>query len=60
MIMYPYSVHILRTERHNLLPSVPPHGHGIVLLGFWSLLFIEQNLRIMNAFNWEWWFELKT
>ncbi|XP_011496749.1 PREDICTED: ATP-binding cassette sub-family B member 6, mitochondrial [Ceratosolen solmsi marchali] len=60
VIIYPYSVYILSIERHKLLPSVPPRGHGIVLLGFWTLAFIAENLVFINIWKWEWWFKLDT
>lgn len=60
LIVYPYSVHILRIERHKRLPSVPPHGHGLVLLGFWTLAFIGENFPFMNIGKSEWWFYLNT
>ncbi|KAK0175312.1 hypothetical protein PV327_009070 [Microctonus hyperodae] len=60
IIIYPYSVHILRIERHKLLPSVPPRGHGLVLLGFWTLVFIGENLTFVNIGKAEWWFHLNT
>ncbi|XP_012267076.2 ATP-binding cassette sub-family B member 6 [Athalia rosae] len=59
-ITYPYSVHILRVERYKLLPSVPTKGHGLVLLGFWTLNFIAENLVIINIGRLEWWFHLNS
>nr|XP_012152493.1 PREDICTED: ATP-binding cassette sub-family B member 6, mitochondrial isoform X2 [Megachile rotundata] len=60
VIIYSYSVCILRVERHKLLPSVPPHGHGLVLLGFWTLAFVSENLVFVNIGKLEWWFHLNT
>lgn len=60
LIVYPYSVYILRIERHKLLPSVPPRDHGLVLLGFWTLAFIAENLVFINIGKLEWWFHLNT
>ncbi|XP_029043529.1 ATP-binding cassette sub-family B member 6 [Osmia bicornis bicornis] len=60
VIVYPYSVYILRVERHKLLPSVPPRGHGLVLLGFWTLAFVSENLVFVNIGKLEWWFHLNT
>ncbi|XP_031848524.1 ABC transporter ATP-binding protein/permease Hmt-1 [Nomia melanderi] len=60
VIVYPYSVYILKIERHKLLPSVPPHGHGLVLLGFWTLAFVAENLVFVNIEKLEWWFHLNT
>ncbi|XP_034936655.1 ATP-binding cassette sub-family B member 6, mitochondrial [Chelonus insularis] len=60
IIVYPYSVHILRVERHKLLPSVPPRGHGIVLLGFWTIAFVGENAAFFNIRKDDWWFDLNT
>ncbi|XP_051175300.1 ATP-binding cassette sub-family B member 6 [Leptopilina boulardi] len=60
IIVYPYSVYVLRVERHKLLPSVPPRGHGLVLLGFWTLTFCFENLVFINIGKNEWWFHLNT
>ncbi|XP_032669013.1 ATP-binding cassette sub-family B member 6, mitochondrial [Odontomachus brunneus] len=60
VVVYPYSVYILRVERHKLLPSVPPHGHGLVLLGFWTLTFVAENLVFVNIGKLEWWFHLNS
>ncbi|XP_076680576.1 ABC transporter ATP-binding protein/permease Hmt-1 [Andrena cerasifolii] len=60
VIIYPYSVHILKVERHKLLPTVPPQGHGLVLLGFWTLAFVAENLVFVNIGRLEWWFHLNT
>ncbi|XP_076759855.1 ABC transporter ATP-binding protein/permease Hmt-1 [Xylocopa sonorina] len=60
VIVYPYSIYILRVERHKLLPSVPPRGHGVVLLGFWTLGFVAENLVFVNIGKLEWWFHLNT
>ncbi|XP_043258660.1 ATP-binding cassette sub-family B member 6 [Colletes gigas] len=60
VIVYPYSVYILRVERHNLLPSVPTRCHGLVLLSFWTLAFATENLVFINIGKLEWWFHLNT
>ncbi|CAG9818734.1 unnamed protein product [Phaedon cochleariae] len=56
---YPFSLWIIKVERHYLLPSVPTKGHGIVLLIFWTLTFISENLAFLNLGQKSWWFELK-
>lgn len=60
VIVYPYSVYVLKVERHKRLPNVPPHGHGLVLLGFWTLAFVAENLVFVNIGKLEWWFHLNT
>ncbi|XP_076254265.1 ATP-binding cassette sub-family B member 6-like [Rhynchophorus ferrugineus] len=57
---YSYSIWIIRVERHYLLPSVPTRGHGIVLLSFWALLFIRENLVFLSLNDKNWWFHLET
>lgn len=42
-------------ERQYLLPSVQPTGHGLVLLVFWALVFINENVSIMNLNKEHWW-----
>ncbi|KAJ8980819.1 hypothetical protein NQ317_000552 [Molorchus minor] len=56
---YPFSLWIVKIERHFLLPSVPTRGHGIVLLIFWTLIFISENLAFINLGQKQWWFKLK-
>ena len=53
-------MYILSVERHKWLPSVPPRRHGIVLLGFWTLAFIADNLVFLNLNKPEWWFKFET
>lgn len=55
-LSYPFSIFILVKERYYLLPSVPPSGHGVVLLLFWSLEFIVENLAFINLRHEDWWF----
>jgi Mitochondrial ABC-transporter N-terminal five TM region len=47
-------------ERRNQLPSVPTRGHGIILLLFFTLTFIAQNVALVNINSKDWWFDLKT
>ncbi|XP_059611887.1 ATP-binding cassette sub-family B member 6 [Phlebotomus argentipes] len=58
--MYIYSIVLLSKERHFLLPSVPTRGHGLVLLLFWTMIFITENLAFINMRQEGWWFNLKT
>ncbi|GAB0090608.1 ATP-binding cassette sub-family B member 6 [Sergentomyia squamirostris] len=57
---YPFSVVLLIKERHYQLPSLPTRGHGLVLLLFWTLAFITENLAFINMRQEGWWFNLKT
>lgn len=38
-----------------MFPSVPTRGHGLVLLTFWTLVFVNENVSIMNLKKEEWW-----
>lgn len=60
LFMYPYSILLLVKERYFLLPSVPTQGHGLVLLLFWTLLFIAQNVPFVNLNYDKAWFHLNT
>jgi ATP-binding cassette subfamily B (MDR/TAP) protein 6 len=53
-----YSIVIVVIERKYMLPSVPTRGHGLVLLIYWTLLFITENLAFLNLKKEEWWFRL--
>lgn len=60
LFVYPYSILLLVKERYYLLPSIPTRGHGIVLLLFWTLLFIAQNVAFVNLNYEKAWFHLTT
>ncbi|XP_044763694.1 ATP-binding cassette sub-family B member 6 [Coccinella septempunctata] len=60
LLVFPYSLWILRVERHYMLPSIPTRGHGIVLLLFWTMVFVAENLSFLNLGKESWWFKLKT
>lgn len=38
---------------------MPPRGHGIVLLLFFTLTFIAQNVALVNINSKDWWFDMK-
>ncbi|XP_050299608.1 ATP-binding cassette sub-family B member 6-like [Anthonomus grandis grandis] len=59
LFSYIFSITVIRVERHNMLPSVPTRGHGIVLLVFWTLIFVSQNLLFLNLNRKGWWFQLQ-
>lgn len=60
LFAYPYSIVLLVKERYYLLPSLPTRGHGLVLLLFWTLLFIAQNVVFVNLNYEKAWFHLST
>lgn len=58
LFAYAYSLWVIRVERHYLLPSIPTRGHGIVLLLFWTIIFVSENLSFLNLNRKNWWFQL--
>lgn len=56
---YLFAICLTVKERHFQLPSVPTKGHGIVLLLFFTLNFIAQNVALVNINSKDWWFEMK-
>lgn len=57
---YMFIFGLLYKERHYQLPSTPSRGHGLVLLTFWTLSFVNENLSFINMRDNEWWFDYKT
>lgn len=60
LVCWPLSLRIVFLERNYLLPTVPTRGHGVVLLIFWTLVFVSENLSFLNLRNEAWWFDLST
>lgn len=60
LVCWPLSLRIIFLERNYLLPTVPTRGHGVVLLIFWTLVFVSENLAFLNLRNEDWWFDLTT
>ncbi|XP_067635780.1 ATP-binding cassette sub-family B member 6 [Eurosta solidaginis] len=58
-ISYPFSICIILKERFYQLPSLPTSGHGLILLLFWTLCFINESLAFINLRHEDWWFGLK-
>jgi ATP-binding cassette, subfamily B (MDR/TAP), member 6 len=56
---YLYAICIVVKERNYQLPSVPSRGHGFVLLLFFTLVAIVQNISLINVNSSDWWFEMK-
>lgn len=59
LVVFPLSAHLAVIERRYLLPSVPPRGHGFVLLVFWAMIFVSENLSFLNINKEGWWWHLK-
>lgn len=50
-----FSIWLVLKERFYMLPSLPTRGHGIVLLIFWTLVFVNENISVMNLKKEQWW-----
>lgn len=59
-LVYPFSAILILVERNYLLPSLPTRGHGLVLLLFWTFMFISENLMFINLHRNDWWTHLQT
>lgn len=59
LVIFPLSAYLANLERRYLLPSVPPRGHGFVLLVFWAFIFISENLSFVNIQKEGWWWHLR-
>ncbi|XP_054709915.1 ATP-binding cassette sub-family B member 6-like [Uloborus diversus] len=59
-VSFPLALYLIHLERHKALPSIPTRGHGLVLLVYWTVLFIAENLSFLNLQNVDWWFRLKS
>nr|XP_032517098.1 ATP-binding cassette sub-family B member 6, mitochondrial [Danaus plexippus plexippus] len=59
LVIFPLSAYLAVIERRFLLPSVLPRGHGFVLLVFWAMIFISENLSFLNLNKDGWWWHLK-
>ncbi|XP_022219589.1 ATP-binding cassette sub-family B member 6, mitochondrial [Drosophila obscura] len=57
---YPFCICLILKERFYQLPSVPTRGHGLILLLFWTLAFINESLAFINLRHEDWWFNLKS
>lgn len=60
VMAYMTSLWLIFLERNNVLPSIPSRGHGILLLLFWSLALIRENLAFVSWWSPEWWWRLKS
>lgn len=60
VVLWPFALYVLLLERQKALPSVPTRGHGLVLLIFWTLVFVNENLTFLNLKNESWFFKLNS
>ena len=56
-LAWPLAIAVTCLERKRLLPSIPTRGHGLVLLIFWSLAFINENVAFLSWFSDDWWWQ---
>ena len=52
---WPISVVIIMLERKRQLPSMPTRGHGLLVLLFYTLAFVNENLAFLSWFSKDWW-----
>uniref|UniRef100_A0A0B7ARX3 ATP-binding cassette sub-family B member 6 n=1 Tax=Arion vulgaris TaxID=1028688 RepID=A0A0B7ARX3_9EUPU len=53
------SLWLLAMEKRSMLPSIRTRGQGFVLLLFWVLFFVRENLMFVSWGNHTWWWHLK-
>lgn len=58
VFVFPLSAKLILMERKSLLPSMPARGHGLVLLIFWVLVFLAENVAFITIKRDDWWPEL--
>ncbi|KAK0058361.1 ATP-binding cassette sub-family B member 6 mitochondrial [Biomphalaria pfeifferi] len=55
---YVMSLILLSMEKRSMLPSFDTRGQGLVLILFWALLFVRENLMFVSWGSPEWWWHL--
>ncbi|KAH3715868.1 ATP-binding cassette sub-family B member 6-like [Dreissena polymorpha] len=59
LVAWSASLRILALERKKLLPTVSSSRHGLVLLVFWTLSFLWENLAFVSWWSHQYWWYLK-
>ncbi|WAQ94586.1 ABCB6-like protein [Mya arenaria] len=59
-ISWTATLRILGLERKQLLPALPSRRHGLVLLVFWTLAFLRENLAFISWWSHDWWWYLNS
>lgn len=54
------TLRLLSLERKRMLPTIPTRGHGLLLLVFWALAFLRENLAFVSWWSHSWWWYLKS
>lgn len=57
---YLVTLRLIFLERSRVLPSIPTRGHGLLLILFWGLAFVRENLAFVSWFSSGWWWSLKS
>ncbi|XP_071102435.1 ATP-binding cassette sub-family B member 6-like [Haliotis cracherodii] len=55
LVAWIISLRLMSLERNYALPSIPTRGHGLVLLLFWCLAFVRENLAFVSWWSHKWW-----
>ncbi|KAH9496235.1 ATP-binding cassette sub- B member 6, mitochondrial [Bulinus truncatus] len=55
---YVMSLLLLTMEKSSMLPSLASKGQGLILMIFWGLLFVRENLMFVSWGSPEWWWHL--
>jgi hypothetical protein len=57
---YIVSLRLVFLERNNALPSIPTRGHGLLLLVFWALALVRENIAFVSWWSKDWWWRLNS
>ncbi|KAK7109557.1 ATP-binding cassette sub-family B member 6-like [Littorina saxatilis] len=60
VLAYLVSLRLIFLERSNALPSIPTRGHGLLLLLFWALGLVRENVAFVSWYSSEWWWKLES
>ncbi|XP_076463743.1 ATP-binding cassette sub-family B member 6-like [Babylonia areolata] len=58
VLAYLVTLRLIFLERGSALPSIPTRGHGLLLLVFWALALVRENLAFVSWWSQEWWWTL--
>ena len=50
---------LISLERKSMLPTIPTRGHGLLLIVFWTLAFVRENLAFLSWWSHSWWWYLE-
>lgn len=58
IVLWTFSLIIITVERNYDLPTTPAQGHGVVVVLFWALEFVVENLSVVSFNGSLWWWKL--